>query len=258
MPTINYSKKFIFIGNARCGSTSHYIIFNDLSINDNIIVGGGKTKYLQGRKNIQIISTLPYNYHMGISDVYKSFFNNKKFHDYFKFGFVRNPWSRFYSCWQEFVLKHEIHPEWTKEIAIPKYINSFEKFCLDFPNLRIKDDIHFVPLYQQIIHDDKIALDYIGNFECMNDDIIFICNKLRFNSNPKLEHRRNSSDKNYFNKYTEETKKIIGDFYKKDIELFGYSFDNNTLANLTIKIHNNNLSKIIMIQRFLKRKLKSI
>ena len=195
---------------------------------------------------------------MGISTTLKNFDKKKKkINKYFKFGFVRNPYSRFYSCWQEFVLNHKIHPVWTDEISIPKYINSFEKFCLDFPNLKIKNDIHFKPLTDQIIHNGKISLDYIGQLNTFNKDIKYILKKLNINIKKKYIHKRKSLDNNYLNKYTEKTKKIIGEFYKKDIELFRYSFEDNEKNNFVINIHNNHLDKVIKIQKYYKKRIEN-
>ena len=35
--------------------------------------------------------------------------------------------------------------------------------------------------------------------------------------------------KDYKEHYTEETRDIVGEVYRKDVELFGYTFDNSTL-----------------------------
>ena len=202
MALINNSKKFIFIGNARCASTSMYHQIGKLSDGDDIIWPNG-------------IYAKPDFYHMGIEEVLKEFPEKK---DYFKFGFVRNPWSRILSAWNEFQDKG--HGEWNG--AIYNY-KTFIDFCLDFNNCPLSRDIHFHPNYNQVTIDDEIAIDFVGRFENLMYDFQKATKDFGFETELSI-HRRKTDTKNYRQYYTDETRDIIGEFYKKDIETFGYEF----------------------------------
>ena len=82
MALINKTKKFIFIGNARCASTSMYRELGNLSVNDETVWGGNGAP--------------PNEYHMSLNDVLNQY---SSFKDYFKFGFIRNTWARFLSAY---------------------------------------------------------------------------------------------------------------------------------------------------------------
>lgn len=203
MPFINNTKKILFIGNARCGSTSMYKKLGDIFKNDDIVNSLNPTRK-------------PYFYHMSLENTLKTFPQTER---YFKFCFVRNPWSRFLSFYREF--KKPSHHSWSKPIL--KY-NSFESFCLDFNNCELKNDIHFLPQFNQItVLDKSISMDFIGRFETISEDFEKIMNQCNLKTILDI-HERNTKSSNYRHMYSEETKKIISEFYKVDVENFGYEF----------------------------------
>ena len=215
MPFINKTKKFIFVGNARCGSTSMYKKLAELFDKDEII-------WETGRKDIKNpddwkygIVALPWLYHMGIEETLGRYPFAK---DYFKFCFVRNPWSRVLSFYREF--KKPRHQSWSHPIL--RY-RSFEEFCIDFNNCPLKNDIHFVSNYRQATINEKIHMDFIGRFENIEEDFSKVISN--FTENAKLDvHERNTGTSNYRDHYNNQTRKIIEEFYKEDVENFGYEF----------------------------------
>ena len=68
-----------------------------------------------------------------------------------------------------------------------------------------------------------ILVDFIGKFENLEKDFNFICEKIGIDA--ELPHINYSKRKNkYRDYYTEETRDLIGEYYKEEIELFGYEF----------------------------------
>jgi hypothetical protein len=71
----------------------------------------------------------------------------------------------------------------------------------------------------------EIILDFIGRFETLQKDYEKILELLKLpkvklaivNQNPQLQ-------RDYRSYYNEETKNIISEHHKEDIEMFGYSF----------------------------------
>ena len=64
---------------------------------------------------------------------------------------------------------------------------------------------------------------FIGKFENLQSDFNKICEIIGIKKE-KLPLINNTNKEDYKSYYTEETKKIIQKAYKKDIEMFNYSF----------------------------------
>ncbi len=206
MPFINNTKKFVFIGNARTGSTSIYNYLGNICKNDDII---WEDK----------ISAKPWLYHMSVNDVIKKYPFTK---NYIYFCFVRNPYTRFLSSYIEFT-NGKSHHSWSNELL--KFKN-FREFCLNFTSTNIKNDIHFKPLTQQTKCDISINL-HICRFEIFNEDFNKITKIINIPNNFSLHKRKTNYNKKISDFYDEQTKKIIHEFYKEDFIHFNYPTDIN-------------------------------
>ena len=201
MALINKTKKFIFIGNARCASTSMYKELGNISVNDETVWGGNGAP--------------PNEYHMSLNDVLNQY---SDFKNYFKFGFIRNPWARFLSAYFDFKKPTHCLCE-----QVSKY-ESLERFCLNFTKDSVSNDIHYLPLYNQITVGGKIGLDFVGKFENISKDFEKATEMFGSKTKLNIHFRKTNTSQNYKDYYNEETKNIVAEFYKKDIELFGYEF----------------------------------
>ena len=65
-------------------------------------------------------------------------------------------------------------------------------------------------------------VDFIGRFESLIDDFQKLCHLLGITC--KLPHAGKTKHNNYKEYYDKESREIVGEFYKKDIEIFGYKF----------------------------------
>ncbi|MGX9418670.1 sulfotransferase family 2 domain-containing protein [Vibrio sp. WJH972] len=169
---------------------------------------------------------------------YQVVFSKQEFDDYFKFTFVRNPWDRLFSAYN--FLKNEGMNDSDRDWAldnISEYscFNDFVKGWLTDSN--IYSSIHFIPQYKFLClpNSDEINVDFLGFFENIQGDFDVIADQLKLNHKPLLKHEnktKSSSQKvDYRDFYTDETRKIVAEVYKKDIEIFGYNFDNSSLKN---------------------------
>lgn len=161
--------------------------------------------------------------------IYKAF-DKKKFKQYYKFTFVRNPWDRLVSAF--FFLKaggrNPKDTEWARKY-IYKY-DSFENFVLSLKNKKVRKIIlnhqHFRPQHQYIIDENgRIPFDFIGRIEHFENDFETI--KAQLGLTGDLSHTNKSIHKPYSHYYNQETKNIVANIYKEDIELLNYSFDRN-------------------------------
>lgn len=157
----------------------------------------------------------------------ESFENNKDYLHYIKFAVVRNPWDRFVS--EYFFIKMVINC-YHDSIHNGKSINplynrlenlSFKDFVLDFYNnpTFYCDYSHYTPQYKFICDDNmNVMVDLILRYENLEEDIKKIDRDIvlpKINVSEHLPYR-------YY--YDNETKIIIGEIYKKDIEIFGYEY----------------------------------
>jgi hypothetical protein len=143
------------------------------------------------------------------------------FNELFKFAFVRNPWDLQVSSY------HHIQRE---RPHLLKGIDNFEDF------LRWKLDPSRRP-YQYIIDtsielqsdylidlNGSIIVDFIGKYEHLEEDFQEACSRIGIRE-PKLPHKRQARDRTTYQKYyTEETAELIAKYFKRDIDMFGYSF----------------------------------
>ena len=70
----------------------------------------------------------------------------------------------------------------------------------------------------------KLIPDFIGRFESLQKDFEKVCEIIEI---PKrdLPKTNTSKHRHYSTYYNKETKKMVAEAYKQDIELFGYGFE---------------------------------
>lgn len=169
------------------------------------------------------------------------YLTQEMFDNYFKFAFVRNPWSRMVSIY--------------KYLGFNKKYD-FKKFLLEEFNSRAfrnKYWIVVVPQNEFLYADDgNLLVDYVGKFESLQNDFDIVCKKIGLPST-LLPHVNESKDsfvslslnpknvarnllasiraKNipcygkYQDYYDDESINFVAKLYKKDIELFEYDFE---------------------------------
>lgn len=150
-------------------------------------------------------------------------------HDYWTFGFVRNPWTRMVSWWSmiESWNKYNgprsgrdhgdkrLNPFW---VAADSY-QDFEEFVMRGPDehRRLR-----TPQIDYLTAKNRQA-DFIGRTETFNADIRAVL--ARFDL-PLIEPEKHNASRHGGHQayYTDVTRKRVGDIFARDIELFGYEF----------------------------------
>ncbi len=149
--------------------------------------------------------------------------------DYFRFSFVRNPWSRIVSAWRylegtsesKFRLREKRHfRRFVKQIG--GHICSPTK---DFDHWRW----HLLPQYRHLIdRNGDIAMHFIGRVEDLEVDFDFVCRKIKF-THTGLQHVNQTRHLHYSNYYDRKSRETVARLYEDDISLFNYNFENEPL-----------------------------
>ncbi len=152
--------------------------------------------------------------------------NPRKFREYFKFTFVRNPWSRLYSAYS-FLQKggmNDMDRRWAKEhLAGFADFDSFVKGWVTPENIR--SWIHFYPQHYFICDDAlNLKLDFVGHFETLNQDFTHVQQQLGMPVTPLPNINSSAGQKHYTDHYSHEAQKIVASVYSEDISLFSYHF----------------------------------
>lgn len=163
------------------------------------------------------------------------------FDSYFKFSFVRNPWSRMVSIY--------------KYMGFDKK-SDFKTFLMcDFKNDIFKNKYWFVGPQVEFLSNGKgdIILDYVGRYETLQADFSHVCRKIGIpevqlpyvnvsgykksasslkkpkktikNILSKIRTNVIPSYETYHEYYDQETIDYVADIYRKDIDWFGYEFE---------------------------------
>jgi len=152
--------------------------------------------------------------------------DEKRFKSYFKFTFVRNPWDRLVSAF--FYIKN-FNPKSNDRIFFDYYIGqntTFESFICKLADDNfwklIRKWEHFTPQYEFICDGSgDVRVDFLGRYESLRLDIKKIAKKIGVNISIK-NPINTSKHAPYNHYYSEETRKIVGHRYTKDISLLGY------------------------------------
>lgn len=134
--------------------------------------------------------------------------------DYFKFTFVRNPWDRLVSVWTYF------HTTVDLELKIQC---TFREFVLDgiFTDNELVYS-HAKPQTPFFYLDGEFYVDFVGRYETLDRDWATVAAHLGLPR--RLPQLNVSIHKLYAAYYDDETREVVRDFYREEIELLNYEF----------------------------------
>ncbi|HEY7544034.1 MAG TPA: sulfotransferase family protein [Blastocatellia bacterium] len=154
----------------------------------------------------------------------------------FSFAFVRNPWDRLVSCYRD-KIRGEVEG-YTYFTIRPGVANCLARFDAFVPGMPFADfvaavasisdedaDEHFRSQYTFVTNEDgEIGVDFIGRFEQLAEDFRFVQERIGLPCNdlPWLQKARGAA--RYADFYDNETRQIVSERFRQDIEMFGYEF----------------------------------
>jgi hypothetical protein len=149
---------------------------------------------------------------------------------FFKCSFVRNPWDRLLSAYS--YLKNRTATSHRDRKFAETYLDQtadVNDFVLALGNRQYRNSVMLYDLFRPQCHwicmpgETRHAMDFIGRFETMHDDLVIMREKLGLQQQPLVQTRK-SLHQPYQEVYIDRTRQIVGDIYAQDIELLGYSF----------------------------------
>ena len=167
------------------------------------------------------------------------YMTQEQFDNYFKFAFVRNPWDRMVSYYK--------YLDESSDLEFKQYLMG--RFLTEMwvdTNWFVRPQSSF--LYDD---DDRLLVDYVGRFENLQADFNKVCEWIGIgatelpyvNKSEKkpaksisalskvmkvvspAETTSTAAPECYQDYYDDESRDLVAELYKRDIELFGYSFD---------------------------------
>ncbi len=132
----------------------------------------------------------------------------------YKFAFIRNPWDAMVS--QYMYIRQTSHHHRHQLVA---KMSGFEQF-LHWDLSRHNRNQH------QFLYDRRrrCLVNFIGRFESLVADFNRVSQHLGLDI--RLPHENKSDHRDYREYYTPQTRQLVADHFARDIELFGYNFDN--------------------------------
>jgi hypothetical protein len=142
------------------------------------------------------------------------------FRDYYKFGFVRNPWDRLVSCWLNKVVKSNYFK--FEENTLDE-MRSFPSFVRHVADLDLTNCDRHLMLQSRLL--DLNTIDYVGRLESFEDDLRRIFERLGLPIHGEVIKKNPSRTKgDYRSHYDDATAEMAGRIYLKDIQIFKYEF----------------------------------
>jgi hypothetical protein len=147
----------------------------------------------------------------------------------FRFSFIRNPWDKAASQYFYHHRRRDL-----QELLGIEDRNLFRRLLGKrrmVPFQVYLESIRTGPLHVQwedqykFICDENggSMVDFVGRFERLAEDFDEVCRRAGLEPR-RLPHKKKSKHRHYTEYYDDETRKIVAEFYARDIEKFGYRF----------------------------------
>lgn len=154
-----------------------------------------------------------------------------EYNDYFKFAFVRNPWSRLASCYQNRIIENFANTYGAESGNAQEYSRmglysdlSFDKFVEIVAEQDDENsDRHWRSQTSFFVIDGVNTLDFIEKLETITRDWKRL-SPLIHTTRPLKHLKRSNKKQDYKDYYNKRTKDIVAKRYEQDIDLLKYTF----------------------------------
>ncbi len=163
-------------------------------------------KRLLGRPERYYHPSVGYYEHMPAWRI-KTYVGDKIWQEYYKFSFERNPWDRQVSFFH-YKNKNRTRPfSFDAFLKRPKnsYVENFDLYTIE----------------------GEMALDFVGKYESLEQDFNSVIRTIGLGNDvslPVTNVSRNADAKPYREFYNEKSRRLIAEWYRREIEFFDYEF----------------------------------
>jgi hypothetical protein len=158
---------------------------------------------------------------------YQLIYPREEYERYFKCAFIRNPWDRLLSAFRFLTSGGMTEKDRRWADANLKPFADFDDFVRRWVSLpNVSSWQHFKPQHRFICDPwGRVQVDFVGRFERLEEDVSTIARRIGVEGRLPRLNQGPPRDADYRSYYTTETRDIVADAYRRDIELFGYDFD---------------------------------
>jgi len=167
----------------------------------------------------------------------------ERWDEYYSFGFVRNPWDRLVSWyamierryqklapWKRWKKSPFGRPFWDHAVRDAHDFESFLHNCTAVIEERgCRKSFAFNQLDYLSDENGEPAVDFVGRFENIAHDFSEVCERLEIDPG-KLGQANATKHRHYSEYYTPQTRDLVGERFRRDIEAFGYEFEGSPSA----------------------------
>ncbi|MBT8104813.1 MAG: sulfotransferase family 2 domain-containing protein, partial [Woeseiaceae bacterium] len=160
----------------------------------------------------------------------EAFVGEEVWNSYFKFSVVRNPFDRLHSIWWNLQHVGTMHAVGMREFADVAFHRGVRGRLTNWRKGRWKIHQRYWPQAHWLrSQSGEIEMDQVLKFENIAADFAQLAGRIGLPSTelPKvlMKNRRPSSRRPYVEDYDSETRRIVTDYYREDLEAFGYEFE---------------------------------
>ncbi|HWC35179.1 MAG TPA: sulfotransferase family 2 domain-containing protein [Mycobacteriales bacterium] len=153
---------------------------------------------------------------------------------YFTFAFVRDPWARCYSCYvqkirQRTPIKAALHLNGRIGLHPDMSFSDFVHWLGSAHGSDGVADRHWMSQHRILRIHEGYRYDFIGRVESMESDLQTVASRLGFSASVFSHVLQATAPEEYLRHFTPELANLVGERYKEDVELFGYSAPNLAL-----------------------------
>ena len=157
---------------------------------------------------------------------------DRRYRNYFKFGFVRNPWDRIVSCYFNKFRKggpalglpdDEIDVELYPGMPFAEFVEAVHAIPDESSNPHFKSQhTVFCPR-----GDGVVLADFVGRFEDLASDFDIVTRKIGVDGEIELPHKlrnKRREGRSYAEFYDDRLRRLVHERFRDDVEIFEYSF----------------------------------
>lgn len=151
--------------------------------------------------------------------------------EFFRFGFVRNPFSRALSCYLEKI----VGDQWLRDLRLPKlgfeptaevsFVEFLRRVAEQAPS---EMDIHWAPQHH-LLGLDGIEYSFLGRFECFQADLRAVVDHLSIDAPEQLLSARTThatdAGSQVLHYFDPESVDLVRHIYRGDFQRLGYGRD---------------------------------